>query len=336
MIVQKYYNAIDAAKLLMAFLVVCIHVGAMGDYDYSPTLHFILNIAIPFFFIASGFFIENKIEKDDTDEQAVYNHSLLKNLKLYALWILIYSPIALYVYFTDGFPWYHNLLTYLRGVLLVGETPYSWPLWFLLALIVAVFLIKLCREFFHWKLETIWCVAVLIMLMGYFINLAKDSQSYPLQLLYLLFEMTLGGVERNGIFMGFAVVTTGMLIRKYAPRISHNFLLGAGTLLAAYLLFFFQLPFVALLSGAGAVLMANSFQLRGKINYQNIRFYSTLVYFMHMLVLVLFFKFTSLLQGLPFGLAALISFATVLICAILLRHLSHHPCGRWINYLVGK
>ena len=55
---RKTYYALDVAKFISAFLVVCIHTGPLLDVD--ATGNFILvqilaRLAVPFFFVASGF-----------------------------------------------------------------------------------------------------------------------------------------------------------------------------------------------------------------------------------------------------------------------------------------
>ena len=57
--IQKRYNAIDVMKMIMAFNVVGIHVGTYFDLNYSSNVNFVLDMAVPFFFICSGFFIQN-------------------------------------------------------------------------------------------------------------------------------------------------------------------------------------------------------------------------------------------------------------------------------------
>ena len=81
-------------KLLMAFLVVGIHVGSSFDTEYPVYVNFILEMAVPFFFLCSGFFIQTKIEKSDNCLH-VLKKSLIRYLKLYFLWHVVYFPLAL-------------------------------------------------------------------------------------------------------------------------------------------------------------------------------------------------------------------------------------------------
>ena len=61
MILQKRYNTVDVMKVIMAFNVVGIHVGSYFDIIFSANVNYALDMAVPFFFVCSGFFIQNKI-----------------------------------------------------------------------------------------------------------------------------------------------------------------------------------------------------------------------------------------------------------------------------------
>lgn len=57
------YNVIDVVKLFMAFLVIGIHVETLFGTEYPQFVDYVLESAVPFFFICSGYFIQNKIVK---------------------------------------------------------------------------------------------------------------------------------------------------------------------------------------------------------------------------------------------------------------------------------
>ena len=58
------YNVIDIVKLFMAFLVIGAHVGTLFGTEYPQFVEFVVeSAAVPFFFICSGYFIQNKIVK---------------------------------------------------------------------------------------------------------------------------------------------------------------------------------------------------------------------------------------------------------------------------------
>ena len=67
------YNAMDVVKFLSAILLVCAHtaserVSLPGGLDLCCSLYI---ITVPFFFIASSFFLFRKLEKQTCDERSV-------------------------------------------------------------------------------------------------------------------------------------------------------------------------------------------------------------------------------------------------------------------------
>lgn len=60
---QKEYGLIDVGKFIMSIFVVAIHTHPMAEMENNhikSLLGVFLDCAVPFFFMASGFFIERK------------------------------------------------------------------------------------------------------------------------------------------------------------------------------------------------------------------------------------------------------------------------------------
>lgn len=76
--VAKKFNCIDLFKFLMAIVVIAIHTDPLID-SKNQILKNIVDIiyvsAVPFFFLASGFFLGNKIKKQDNIE---YKTTIIK------------------------------------------------------------------------------------------------------------------------------------------------------------------------------------------------------------------------------------------------------------------
>ena len=115
-------------KVLMAFVVVSIHTT-----DW-PLLG-IREVAVPFFFIVSGFFLTAKMTGDRKEDLAVLREWIFKILKMYLIWTAIYLPFTVYGFIQDGLNLKQSLILFGRNLLFVGENFMSWPLWYLLALI---------------------------------------------------------------------------------------------------------------------------------------------------------------------------------------------------------
>ncbi|WP_409932557.1 acyltransferase family protein [Xanthocytophaga flavus] len=138
---KRTYNGIDLMKFLAAFLVISIHTRPF--YDIHPVLGFlfeniITRVAVPFFFISSGFLFFTKVlETSSVSEQRKLLVGFLKRiLVLYLLWTLIYLPYDLYFIYKKQHDLVATLLSYLQRLLLWGS---HFHLWYLLSLMVLAF-----------------------------------------------------------------------------------------------------------------------------------------------------------------------------------------------------
>lgn len=282
------YNAIDVLKMFMAFLVIGIHVGAIFEIEYPLFLNFILGTAVPFFFICSGFFIQNKIIKTGNSFYTLKD-SCKKYLKLYILWHLVYFPMALkHLWFNERNFW-GDMLYCLHQFLFVGEIIYSWPLWYLHGLIVAIIFIYVLQKA-KFSLMKIWIISIIMMLIGYYIQIVTASASTNGNILYYICQSSVdlwGTADRNGPFRGFALVTTGMMIRQYHHCIRYEYVLGIICVTISWLLFYYSLPFHLIFSGGGLFIIASSILLKNSPVYSACRTHSTFIYFIHMYFVVI-------------------------------------------------
>ena len=95
-----HMRAADVIKLIMAFAVVAIHVRAVyGDaHGYSPAFNWFIELAVPYFFIVSGYLIGNKLDRMATvdEKRAALRSRSGKCLRMFVLWLIIYLPIQIY------------------------------------------------------------------------------------------------------------------------------------------------------------------------------------------------------------------------------------------------
>lgn len=197
---HKNYNSIDAAKFVMAILVMSIHIYTGFPEEINSFIaNGLARIAVPFFFIASGFFFFRKAEN-------LQLKNLFKTLKRIALlfvgWTVIYG---IYVYFTTFIHSEHPLLNgfyFLRRHLLLN--PYA-HLWFLPALMIGLSMGWIFLKFNLKKTALIIGVAL------YCVGVLGDSYYYLAtknQLIKSVFDTYLQYFTnfRNGVFFGFAFV----------------------------------------------------------------------------------------------------------------------------------
>ena len=193
---KKIYKGVYLAKFVMAILVVMIHTGSWNLMGFVET-------AVPFFFIASGFFLFRKTEKKSRSEELrIIGQWIWKALKLYGIWSLIYLPFAIYGYHSEGLPLTKAILHYVRNFIFVGENFLSWPLWYLLALVWGGALI--------WVMTKLRFPIWVMILIGAALTISTHFIDYPsIELYAKVFRDT-----RNGIFVGLLYLATGGLLQR--------------------------------------------------------------------------------------------------------------------------
>lgn len=143
----------------------------------------------------------------DDDGNLRIKRYLSKIIKLYLIWTVIYLPLSVVGFVNDGTSFLKSAMIFIRNVLFVGENYMSWPLWYLLALIVAVLII--------WgllKLRIPRKAILLLSIITAFIGVGLDycHENGTLQTLtdayFSIFAKT-----RNGLFVGFMYVALGMI-----------------------------------------------------------------------------------------------------------------------------
>ncbi|WP_314587731.1 acyltransferase family protein [Paenibacillus terrigena] len=204
-------HALDLTKLIMAFLVICIHTDPLESY--SDTGNFILTrviarVAVPFFFMTAGYYF---FVKSRSMSQFV---KYMKKLGVtYVLWSVIYLPVNMYVWMNEGFTkeW---LLHYIKQVIFIGT---YYHLWFLPALMCAITIVYFLQQ----RMQLRWIAAISILL--YTIGLLADSY-YGLAVQAPVLNDIVNGYlavfeySRNGLFFGLPFVALGALIAKELPQ----------------------------------------------------------------------------------------------------------------------
>lgn len=150
-LLNKQYESFDVLKFILSIFVIAIHTDPLQNfigtliYDFYQSL---IYLAVPVFFIMTGFLIANKMSNLDFDNIHEDNHVAIiighikKLLRLYITWSLIYLPLDIYFYFEFHKSFFYVVADYLRGLIFVGEHHKSWILWYLLSSIYALILIN--------------------------------------------------------------------------------------------------------------------------------------------------------------------------------------------------
>lgn len=210
------HNAIDIIKFVCAILVVSIHVTPFGTSDnyivcllnYGIT-NWLSRIAVPFFFVASGFFLYKKTSLKNFSFIRTKFYTL-KLLRLYVIWTLIYSPFRIKNILADPKGIIHGILAYGRDIVFTGSYI---QLWYFPALIFSVVLISflLSKKI---SLKKILFVAALLYAVGllaqsWFGIIEPLRVNAPELWSFLKITQKIIGTTRDGLFEGFLFVGMG-------------------------------------------------------------------------------------------------------------------------------
>lgn len=202
----KTYDTVNILRIVCAYLVIILHTKAFdsfGDAVRIFTSEFICRIAVPFFFITSGYFLYSKISDEG------YFRKYLKNIiKIYVIVTIIYSIFYLpFIYGT----FIDQGIGYTLKVFLVNGISNS--LWYFPALIISVaFVYIFLRKNLINTLIVISICLLLIGLMGdsYYGLIRETPFIHIIDSYNYIFDKT-----RNGITFGVPFITIGALINRY-------------------------------------------------------------------------------------------------------------------------
>lgn len=145
------YNAVDLMKVIAAIMVVNLHIGMLNTYsmEIDYYLKAICRIAVPFFFMTSGFFLYRKINRNPNQERNLIRQFIIRILKLYCFWFLALLPLSVYTMSLE--PEKSVLLqlwSIIRSILFSGAFLGSWYLnTTIIAALIVFFLSKKLSNF---------------------------------------------------------------------------------------------------------------------------------------------------------------------------------------------
>lgn len=316
---QKFvhYYSIDCAKVLFAVFVVGIHTlapfTATLSIEAQRVITAILSMAVPFFFVASGFLLGNKLNSTDREGQLVYLKKWIYRIgRLYLLWTLIYLPYAIYGFSIEKLSFIKSVAIYTRNIILVGENYWSWPLWYLLAMFIAgciiYLLLRINIQRRYW-----YIIAVILAFGGVLIDELHANNWGGVNAYYSIFKTT-----RNGLFIGFPYMALGLLISSCRCRPSKTKLFVL--LIIGFVAQLFNVPlshFMTIYALFVLILGINSPTRKDDL-YINMRLSSSVIYFTHMLWVGLLSLLFSEIPPIPLFVTAVIS--SGLTAIIFIRH----------------
>ena len=225
---DRDYGGVDAFRIIAALLIECIHTSPLAsvsrDADFLLT-RILARIAVPFFLMASGFFVLPKVLFDPKAESGSVWRFVRRAILLYAIATAIYLPANLYA---GRFAQVH-VTDILRDVVFDGT---FYHLWYLPASILGVLLVFLLSR--KLRFQSVFFLSLIL----YAIGLLGDScygavAGVPLLSSFYDVAFRLFSYTRNGLFYAPLFLVIGAWIRQNSRSVSRVLLaLGFGVSLS--------------------------------------------------------------------------------------------------------
>lgn len=308
---MKKYIGVDILKFIMAIFVVAIHTypnpfkdGIHNDnniLDIDQIWDIIVRFAVPYFFIASGFFLFLKLKKESDNllRQKIVLSFGKRIMRLYIYWTIIFLPITIWSFINNRDLFFVDLFSFLKNVFIVGHNFLSWPLWYLLTMIYSIVILY----FFIKKninVKIIFVFSILLFLISILLEgFVKYKTSNTLLLTLYKIKQTVSFEGR--LFTGMLYLMIGALFANINSKISKEKLFVIT--ITGVLIQISNLSFISIYHSV--FLPAVIFYLSVNWKVASIRsgyFFrkcSTVLYFTHMIVFFIYGKFIKecLCQG---------------------------------------
>lgn len=284
---KKYYTTIDAFKLFFAFMIVFMHCYCRDGGTIGWWLREVIStVGVPFFFIASGFFMERGFDKSKDERN--YLKTYIKRVgMMYMSWAIISLPLFICV-LNIAHPEYSVTLKsiYIMRTLFVSGAMGVY--WYILALlfIAPVF-------YLMYKNNKLIIPIYIIATICYVFGVCFDAGCFSTDSIIWLTVKSIFGSTRNFLMVGLFYMCIGRII-YHMPNIPNLFLL-----LSIFLFFvvlrtieahYFSFSFLQ------AVIAMVSFIMALKINLHSmskkyssvLRELSTAIYLIHFPLILMF------------------------------------------------
>lgn len=349
---RKNYNAVDAVKFICAILVVAIHIRPFGANDASVfkllnfgLQQFCARLAVPFFFIASGFFLFSKTDYDRFSAEPSKKY-IKRLLKLYIIWTLIYLPLRIIDMLHDEHGIGYGILLYGRDIIFKGS--YT-QLWYLPALIFAAALVTflIARKVSIRKIMTAAAVfyAAGLLAQSWFGIITPLKSLAPSLWTALKMVQKVIDTTRNGLFEGFVFVAIGAAVAYKGTHITKKkAFIGLVVSLGLFLLelafvTYFRLArgydmYIFLVPAAYFLFVLSiNIQLPDNKIYITLRHLSSLVFYIHLLIAFIIRKAFSI-AGTDIESTRMLFALTVvfsILCSLLIIKLSGYERFKWLR-----
>ncbi len=204
-------NTADILKFIMSALVVATHTGL-----FAPHLTPVVRLAVPVFFVLSGYFFFSKVNAIDSSKgkRDYLLKSVRHNLQLYGFWFVILSPITFYIrdYFSEDF--ISGILSMIQDFVLGSTFQASWYITALIiGLTVLFYLSKKCSNTILVIVGVLFYIPALLSSNYLFITTLSDT---TLEIYKALTEVLL--LPCRNFFAGIIYLVIGKILAESSDR----------------------------------------------------------------------------------------------------------------------
>lgn len=181
---KENFFAVDIAKFILAFCVISIHTY----YDFFKSAiantiigSVIIRFAVPFFFVASGFFFfrgiifENGKIKKCPENRAKLFGFIKRIFLLYVIWAVIYFAFEAFTYIDANLPLTALVKTYATTFFFKGI---SRPFWYLVFMIYAIIILYLLLRFLNIKIVGGVVAAIFVLFLYFYTYRARIGTDF--------------------------------------------------------------------------------------------------------------------------------------------------------------
>ncbi len=204
---NSYYCFLDFIRLFCALLIVVIHMGFGNSFSIIPCL---TRQGVPFFFLASGFFLSKKLQNSSDIKRSTIQY-VKPILIVYLFWNIVWFPSILkeYSFFYVESP-LKLFVVLLRRFFLAGIAPY----WFLLVLSEGAVFLALIVHYRKYSLGFFLCIAGIMLSILYSYQAVNNPSNLFYRIVYTVFSW-----DNNVIMSGFPMLFLGSQFYRYKAHL---------------------------------------------------------------------------------------------------------------------
>lgn len=332
---DREFGMVDICKFIMAFAVIAIHTNPVVNCTNPVAVRCVVMIedwAVPFFFIASGFFLFYNTSFYEPSQLWRIDKYLKKIVVLYCAWTIFSFPLTLYGYYQSDNSMIECIFSYIKYFLFVGKLYNSYHLWYLLALIYAVVIIRFMLKR-RCRTEYIVIVSVLLYsmneLLQYIINCSQNTAS----IIYRIASLYQYVFNKGGVFTGMIYVVMGMLHAKYRKYLNRWYSVLAIIVLNLLKIHCDSLvaDYIIILESVLVFMVVTSIRMKENVKFRYLRKASTIIYLSH-LIWYSVYSFVIIKEPNKFGLDSFIATSLLsLVNAVILIKLMQNKKMEWLQ-----